>query len=67
MSLYRSETRRRPAGASPLEPHPGVSLHRSATRRRAGGAEQKKGYEVVRQGLKQLYPEEGSNRTTDIE
>ncbi|RYP49043.1 hypothetical protein DL769_011135 [Monosporascus sp. CRB-8-3] len=44
-----------------------MSLHRSATRRRAGGAEQKKGYEVVRQGIKQLYPEEGSNRTTDMD
>jgi hypothetical protein len=47
-----------------------MSLQRSGTRRVAGGAappRPKKGYEVVQQGIKQLYPEPDSEKATDIE
>ncbi|KAH6877086.1 hypothetical protein B0T10DRAFT_566417 [Thelonectria olida] len=47
-----------------------MSLHRSATRRTVGGAappKQKKGYEDVKQGLKQLHPEPGPGEKTNMD
>jgi hypothetical protein len=46
-----------------------MSLRRTATRRGPPGAapKQKKGYENVEQGIKQLYPEPDSTRKTDME
>ncbi|KAI9150449.1 Ankyrin repeat domain-containing protein [Paramyrothecium foliicola] len=47
-----------------------MSLQRSATRRVAGGPapiRPKKGYEVVQQGIKQLYPKPESTKATDID
>lgn len=47
-----------------------MSLYRSGTRRVPGGAappRQKKGYEAVQQGIKELYPEPGSLKSTDME
>ncbi|RKL03206.1 hypothetical protein BFJ71_g4301 [Fusarium oxysporum] len=46
-----------------------MSLRRTATRRGPPGAapKQKKGYENVEQGIKQLYPEPDSTRKTDMD
>lgn len=49
-----------------------MSLRRSATRRAqagsdAAGPRQKRGLADVQQGIKQLHPEPGSDKETDIE